>query len=54
MRRELYEWLKERWRRDNHPKYQHYFEQWVSNITESQISGFNRQELNRNIYDGKK
>ena len=34
---ELKSWLRERWRRDNHAKYQQYFEPWFANITDSQI-----------------
>lgn len=48
----LYAWLEERWKYDNHPKYQHYFKQWVSNITKSQIEGFSKQEKMRNVYEG--
>ena len=50
MTRELYEWLKDRWRKDNHTKYLHYFDEWVENITESQIEGYVKQEGNRNVY----
>lgn len=46
MDNELYEWLHERWHRDNIPKYQHYFEPWVSNITDSQIEYFRKQMEN--------
>ena len=48
---ELYIWLKERWKMDNHAKYQHYFELWVKNITPSQIEGFSKQERRRNVYE---
>jgi len=47
---ELYEWLKERWIKDNHNKYHSYFEEWIQNITQSQIEGFSKQEEKRNIY----
>lgn len=46
MKSELYEWLRERWRRDNIPKYQHYFEPWAQNLTESQIEYFSKQKEN--------
>lgn len=36
----LYQYLKEHWKRNNHKKYQKYFEQWVNNLTEAQIIGF--------------
>ena len=48
---ELYEWLKFRWGRDNHAKYRKYFEEWVENITPSQIEGFSKQEKRRNVYE---
>lgn len=43
---ELKEWLFQHWRRDNHTKYLRYFEEWISNITESQIYYFNKQMHN--------
>lgn len=39
-------WLKERWRFDNHHKYQKYFEEWFENITENQIQYFIKQKQN--------
>ena len=39
----LYKWLYDHWRTDNHAKYQHYFEPWVNNITNSQIEWFKWQ-----------
>lgn len=33
----LYEYLKKEWKYNNHKKYQKYFEQWVTNLTDSQI-----------------
>ena len=45
MKEELKIWLRERWRRDNHAKYQHYFEPWFENLTESQIEYFNMQKM---------
>lgn len=47
---ELKSWLRERWRRDNHAKYQQYFEPWFTNITDSQIYYFNEQK--RHIENG--
>ena len=46
---ELKSWLRERWCRDNHAKYQQYFEPWFANITDSQIY-FNEQK--RHIENG--
>lgn len=43
---ELKEWLFQHWRRDNHTKYLRYFEEWISNITESQIYYFHKQMYN--------
>ena len=43
MKEELKIWLRERWRRDNHPKYQQYFDPWFDHLTESQIYYFNEQ-----------
>ena len=37
--KELIEYLKETWKRDNHPKYQKYFEEWMANLTPNQIEG---------------
>ena len=47
---ELKSWLRERWRRDNHAKYQQYFEPWFANITDNQIYHFNEQK--RHIENG--
>ena len=41
---ELKIWLRERWRKDNHPKYQQYFDPWFEHLTESQIYYFNEQK----------
>ncbi len=40
------EWLRERWRFDNHAKYQQYFEFWFENLTESQLMYFSKQKQN--------
>ena len=39
-------YLQETWRRENHAKYQRYFEEWFNNITENQIYYFNQQRIN--------
>jgi len=41
---ELKLWLKELWRRDNHAKYQQYFEAWFENLTKSQLYYFGKQK----------
>lgn len=46
MTTKLMEWLRHQWRVSNPPKYQQYFEVWVSNITQSQIAGFEKQMFN--------
>jgi uncharacterized protein YukE len=43
---ELKLWLKELWRRDNHAKYQQYFEASYENMTESQKIYFAQQKKN--------
>ena len=50
MNEELKMWLHERWRIDNHAKYQQYFEPWYNNLTESQIYYFKEQK--RHIENG--
>lgn len=39
----LYNWLELQWRLSNHEKYQHYFKEWIANITNSQINGYEKQ-----------
>jgi hypothetical protein len=41
---ELKCWLQERWHRDNHAKYQQYFEPWFANLTDSQLYYFGKQK----------
>ena len=47
---ELKIWLRERWRRDNHAKYQHYFDAWHANLTKSKLYHFGEQK--RHIENG--
>lgn len=42
----LEDWLRTKWRYDNHNKYQKYFDLWFSNITKSQLDGFEKQMYN--------
>ena len=42
----LENWLRMRWYRDNHRKYQNYFDWWFSNITDMQKRGFEHQMYN--------
>ena len=50
IRKSIKPWLQERWRRDNHAKYQHYFEPWFSCLTDSQLYYFGEQK--RHIDNG--
>ena len=49
MNKVLYEWLKSEWKLSNHVKYQKYFEEWVKNLTDDQISGFEKMKTADNI-----
>lgn len=40
MTNELYDWLRKEFYYSNVNKYKRYFEEWISNITASQIDGF--------------
>lgn len=42
---ELYKYLKEWWRNNNHVKYQKYFDEWFENLTDNQIDYF-RKDIN--------
>ncbi len=42
MDKELLEWLRFRFYRDNHVKYRKYFDEWVENVTEDQLVGFKK------------
>lgn len=53
MTEELYNWLKYRWQKDNHAKYNHLFYEWVKKISNSQVEGFSKQEKQRNIHNVK-
>jgi len=37
----LYRYLDEEWRKNNSPKYQQYFKEWVNNLTDIQIYYYN-------------
>lgn len=47
MTQKLYNWLEKEFYQCNHPKYKHLFKEWVLNITESQVFGFERQMFNK-------
>lgn len=42
MKEETYKWLEEMFMRSNIPKYRKYFKEWIENITEDQVVGFER------------
>lgn len=42
MNRVLRTYLEVRWRKDNHPKYWRYFDEWVNNITDIQLMYFEK------------
>lgn len=39
---QLYQYLKNEWKINNHPRYQHYFDDWVKNLTKTQIYYYNK------------
>lgn len=47
MNQKLYDWLRIEFYRSNHAKYKHLFDEWVSNLTQSQIDGFSKQMYNK-------
>ena len=47
LKKVLKPWLAERWKKDNAPKYQKYFEEWFSNITEKQVLGYYEQMITK-------
>lgn len=42
----LYEWIEKQFYRDNHKKYHKYFKEWSKNLTETQLSYFEKQRIN--------
>ena len=49
----LKEWLRIEFYKSNIPKYKKYFDEWINNITENQIDGFEQQrigQLTKNKY----
>ena len=45
MRYTLKEWLRNEFYKSNHSKYHKYFDEWIGNITDGQIVGFENQRL---------
>jgi len=41
----LFDYLRERFYRNNHAKYRKYFDEWVSNITENQLFYFEKERI---------
>ena len=46
--RKLHPYLKDRFYKDNHPKYHHYFEEWVTGLTKIQLYYFNKDSKIKN------
>lgn len=44
MTKEMYTYLQQRFYRNNHAKYRKYFEEWVSNVTETQLMYFEKEK----------
>lgn len=49
----FFNWLKEVFIRDNHPKYHKYYSEWLNNITQNQFDGFKKQYyyIINNLYE---
>ena len=45
----LYEYLRAEWHTNNLPKYFHYFDEWVKNLTTDQINGFTKHMDNTKL-----
>ena len=41
MTKELHDWLEKEFSVNNHKKYHKYFKEWIKNLTNDQINGFN-------------
>ena len=41
MTKELHDWLEKEFIMSNHKKYHKYFKEWINNLTNDQINGFN-------------
>ena len=41
MTKELHDWLEKEFSMNNHKKYHKYFKEWIKNLTNDQINGFN-------------
>lgn len=46
MTKEMYTYLQQRFYRNNHVKYRKYFEEWVQNVTETQLMYFEKEKFN--------
>ena len=45
MPKELLNWLEHEFFKSNHPKYHKYFQEWIANVTQDQIEGFEKQRI---------
>lgn len=41
----LFDYLRDRFYRNNHAKYRKYFDEWISNITENQLFYFEKERI---------
>lgn len=45
MTKEMHNYLQQRFYRNNHPKYHKYFEEWVQNVTDTQLMYFAQEKF---------
>ena len=45
MTQEMYTYLQRRFYQNNHAKYRKYFEEWVRNVTETQLMYFEKEKF---------
>ena len=41
----LFDYLRERFYKNNHTKYRKYFDEWVENVTETQLMYFEKERI---------
>lgn len=44
MTQEMYIYLQQRFYRNNHAKYRKYFEEWIANVTDTQLMYFEKEK----------
>lgn len=40
-------WLQQEFYKCNHPKYKKYFDEWIANVTQNQLDGFEKQRISQ-------